>query len=254
MNPKILVVTPIYEDKDYALEKYISHVEKFDYDNYDVILVDNSRTDWFFKKLQWYEEQYPFLKVFKVNRGDNSRDAICNSMNFARHYFLEHKYDYMLVVENDLFPQPDTIKRLLSYNKQVVGSYYLIGHEADDKPFYEAISRLERPVGLNPRRPCLFVRDRKSNGMMGTRGISTLEAKDWFNTGLRQVHGCGLGCTLIRDDIIMRFPYWTDNRFDNKHHDVYFYMDLDNAGIPVFVDTSINVPHQPSRWENVKDR
>lgn len=262
MNPKVLVVAPVYSDKDYCVEKYIEHVEAFDYDNYEHIMIDNSSddNDWFFKKLQFLLGD----KAFKVPRGASSRTAINNAMNFAREYFLENKFDYMLVVESDLFPRPDSIKRLLGYAKPVVGSFYLLGHPEDDEPFNKAISSVEKGLiteeelyeavkGLQPRRACIFELDRKKDGLLGTKNIGVALTPDYFMTGLRQVHGVGLGCTLIRSDIVQRFPFWTDSRYDNKHHDVYFYMDLHNAGIKVFCDTDVLVPHQPSRWNDVAD-
>ena len=251
-EPKVLIVTPIFDEKDYCLEEYLDNITKLDYDNYDWLIIDNSRENWFFEKLQWLSEHYKFTP-FKVPRGANSREAINNAMNFARGVMLERDYQYMLVVESDLFPPADSIKRLLSYNKPVVGSYYLIGHKSDNEPYVKALKEGKSGEGLAPQRPCLFIQDRKPNGIMGTRGIRPFEAKDYAGKGLMQIHGCGLGCTLIRRNIIERFPFWTDNRFDNKHHDVYFYMDLQNAGIPVFVDTDVNIPHMPSHWESVSD-
>jgi hypothetical protein len=263
MNPKVLVVAPIYDGKDYCVDLYVETIENLDYDNYDHIVVDNSDgyDDWFFKKLQFLVGKN---NAFKVPRGRNSREAINNAMNFARQYFLERDYDYMLVVESDLFPRKDTIKRLLSYQKAVVGSFYLLGFEEDDKPYYEfnalynkrliSLEVLKESIkGLQPRRACIFELDRKENGVMGTKNIGVEKTPDYYMNGLRQVHGVGLGCTLIRRDIIQRFPFWTDSRFDNKHHDVYFYMDLHNKGIPVFCDTDVLVHHMPSRWSTVPD-
>lgn len=257
--PKVLVAAPVFDQKDYCLEKYLKHIEDIDYPNYDHIMVDNSEDDWFFKKLQFLE-----VESYKVNRGANSREAICNSMNFIRDYFLERDYDYLLIVESDLFVDKDVINRLLNHNKSIVGSFYLLGNKEADEPYDKAlkllqagfITRLEfntQVKGLQPRRACLFILDRKPTGALGTRNLAPSEGIKWFSTGLRQIHGCGLGCTLIRRDIIHRFPYWTDSRFGNKHHDVYFYMDLHQAGIKVYVDTNVLITHQPSMWDDVKD-
>lgn len=256
------MVAPIYHAKDYCLEKYIRHVEAFTYTNYDHIMVDNSSDehDWFFKKLQFLLGD----KAFKVERGSSSRSAINNAMNFARNYFIKHKYDYMLVVESDLFPEPDTIDRLLGFNKAIVGGFYLLGHAADDPLYYKAVELARARMinkatyqevvkGLQPRRACVFELDRKPNGQLGTKNIGIDRTLDYFQKGLLKVHGVGLGCTLVRRDIIVRFPFWTDSRFTNKHHDVYFYLDLHNAGIPVFLDSDRLIEHQPSRWESVGD-
>jgi len=262
-NPRVLVVAPIYSGKDYCVERYVKAIENLDYDNYDHLMVDNSEEseDWFFKKLQFLVGE---KNVFKVPRGDNSRVAINNAMNFAREKFLKGSYDYMLVVESDLFPPTDTITRLLSHGKAVVGSFYLLGHAEDDEPYYELLSMASKGLvteevfkaaakGLQPRRACIFELDRKKDGFMGTKNVGVEATPNYYLKGLKKVHGVGLGCTLIRRDIIKRFPFWTDSRFVNKHHDVYFYMDLHNANIPVFVDTDVLIEHMPSRWSLVSD-
>jgi len=260
MYPKILIVTPTYSGKDYCLEKYLKHVANINYPNKHHIIVDNTQDDGeYTKKLKGLG-----IETYHVDRGSNSRDALCDSMNLARKYFLENSYDYMFILESDLFPEEDIIFRLMSYQKSVVGSFYLIGHEADNHKYTDArkewiegrISKEEfrkRITNVHPQRACIFYLDRKETGALGTRNISPKETYKLFGNGLQQVHGCGLGATLIRRDVIDRFPFWTDTRFGNKHHDVYFYMDLHNKGIKVYVDTDNLIKHSPSKWDDVED-
>lgn len=49
---KILVGTPIYEGMAYCFKEFIEEISKIDYPNYDVLLVDNSRTQTFFNELK----------------------------------------------------------------------------------------------------------------------------------------------------------------------------------------------------------
>lgn len=260
MYPKILIVTPTYEGKDYCLEEFINNLEKIDYPNYDYFIIDNSANDWFIQKIKFLTGEH---RAVHIPRGKNSREAITNSMNYAREVFLEGDYDYMLVLENDLFPDKNVVHRLLKHGKPVTGSIYMLGFERDNMTYRKAYNSfmqhqdnktfIQEIQGLRPQTPCLFVLEMKEGAFVGTRLIRPEEFKDWYNTGLREVHGCGLGCTLIRRDIVQKFIFWTDNRFDNKHHDVYFYLDLQKAGIPVFVDTSTVIKHVPSDWNHVLD-
>lgn len=241
--PKVLVVSPTYEGKDYIFNENFQSLKGFDYPNYDYIYVDNSKGDSYLKKLRQRGAH-----AVHVPRGKNSRQALCNAQNYARNRVLTEGYEYLMFVESDLLPDKNAITRLLSYNLPIVGATYYIGHEH--------------------KVPCLFLLEYKKNsGQMGTRLIGTdvdaqgrvirfypKEIEQYVNKGLKQVHGMGLGCTLIRKDIVERFPFWYDGRFDNKHSDVYFYMDLNNSHIPVFADTSYIIPHYPSKWESVEDR
>ncbi len=239
-SPKVLVASPIYEAKDYALQKYLAHVNNIDYDNYDTLIVDNSSTEDYYHKLQSMG-----LNVAHVPRGANSRDALAYSMNYIRKVVLEEHYDYLLVIESDLYVDPDIINRLLKHGKPVVGSYYLIGFKRD---------RENKIISDKPQRACLFQIDKKEDAMSGTKILTLQEGYDYFDTGLRRIHGCGLGATLIRRDILQRFSFWHDQRFDNKHPDVYFYLDLHSAGLKVYVDTDVLIEHEPSDWELVLDK
>jgi hypothetical protein len=226
LKNKPLIVTPTYEGKDYCLNKYLESIYKL---KTDFILIDNSKEDNYYKKLLSMN-----LPVFRVHRGNNSREAITNAMNFARQYMLERDYTHMLVIESDLFPQEDTVNRLLHYDLPVVGSYYLLG--------------------ITFKTACIFVMDyKKELKRMGTRLLTQEESFKIYKTGLQKTHGCGLGCTLIKRDIIKRFPFWVDKRMDTKFHDVYFYLDLWNSNVPVYVDTNHLIEHQPSNWNDVED-
>jgi GT2 family glycosyltransferase len=261
---KVLIATPIYAAKDYCLEKHLEHIVNIE-GEFDHIMVDNTADN------GEYAERLKKLgvKVFRVPRGNNSRDALANSMNFIRTYADERKIDYVLIIESDLFPDKDVLNRLLNHavnnNYPVVGSFYLLGFKKDTEKYDELVEKLQnneitwdewkdQAKGLQPQRACLFKLQRKPSGLMGTKNLTPKESKQAFGRGLQKYHGVGLGCTLIRTDILKRFPFWYDDRFDNKHPDVYFYLELQNAGIPVYVDTNYNIPHQPSKWEEVKDR
>lgn len=230
--PKILVACPTYDGKDYIIDQWVAAVKSLDYPNFEWLIVDNSKGSSYTRKLR--ERGY---KVVHVHRGSNSREALSNAQNLIRKKVLDEGFDYWLSLESDLLPPKDIIGRLLSHGKPVVGSVYFLG-------VWEGI---QKP-------PCLFVLDKKNPAFMGTRMLSPKEGLEFIGHGLRPIHGCGLGCTLISKSILERFCFWTDTRFDNKHSDVYFFMELQNTGIQVFVDSDIIVNHYPSNWDLVKDR
>lgn len=232
--PKILVACPTYEGKDYIINQWVDAVRNIDYPNFEWLIVDNSVGTSYTRKLR--ERGF---KVVHVPRGGNSRQALCNAQNYIRKKVLDEGFDYWLSLESDLLPPKDIIWRLLPHQKSVVGVIYYLGAWDDPKI---------------PKPACLFTLDMKDGHQMGTRMLHPSESAKMLNTGLQKVHGVGLGCTLIKRSILERYGFWTDTRFDNKHSDVYFYMDLHNAGIPIYVDTDITVPHFASDWTKVKDR
>lgn len=235
MKPlKVLVFSPTYEGKEYCRKEFVDNVKKFTYPNYDFLMIDNSKSGNYFHKLQ--AEGVP---IVRVPRGDNSRIALANAQNYARKYALDNDYDYVLSLESDLFPPSDIIERLMMHSKSVVGALYHIGGTREGQPVV----------------PCVFVTVQKENGTHGTRLITKKEHEELTNAGgIHRVHGMGVGCTLISTSVLKDYFFWTDNRFTNKHSDVYFYMDLWNKKVPVYVDYDTTVIHKPSDWHLVKDR
>lgn len=231
--PKVLVAAPTFEGKDYCLKDWIDRVKNLTYPNYDYCLIDNSDGTSYTKKLRMKG-----IKAYHVSRGENSRQAIANAQNFIRKKVLDEGYDYWLSVESDLLPPKDIIERLMIRNKPVIGVIYMIGFANNPS---------------QPQRPCVFVLDQKNGGIMGTRNINPQEGMQLVGTGVQRVHGVGLGCTLIKRWLLEKFVFWHDQRFNNKHSDVYFYMDLHNSSIPVYVDTNIIVEHRNQPWNLVKD-
>ena len=230
--PKVLVGVVTYDGKHYIFPENYQCITSFDYPNYDWIIVDNSSNDVYVRKLR----REGYKKVHKIKRAGNSRDTLSDSQNYVKNYFVKGDYDYLLMVESDLLPPPNTISRLMSYKLPIVGALYYLS---------DGVRRV----------PCIFFTDyKKEHASMGTRLIRQQEVSKFVGSGLRKVHGMGFGCALIRRDIIKDYNFWTDERFDNKHSDVYFYMQLQNRGVPVFVDTDFVVTHIPSKWGDVKDK
>ncbi len=237
MNKKILISVVTYEGKDYVWDKFINNLNNLNHQNYDVLIVDNSKNDDYFSVLQKRINKSNFI-IKHVSRGLTSREAHARSLNCIRDYFLENNYDYLLNIESDLLPPRDIIKNLLAHNKLVVGSLYNIG-------FY---NNNEEPL-----RPCLF-NVRKPKGILETYNLPSNEGFAFFGNGLVKVHGMGIGCVLIHKQILEKFKFWfyIDNKI--KHSDVLFYMDLRNNGYDVFVDTDYLIPHYNKDWKYVKDK
>jgi hypothetical protein len=236
-NPRVLVATTTYSGKHYAFKKWWKGVQDFTYPVSEFLIVDNTDDEGqYARKLRRITNNK--LKVIHAPRLEDSRDTLSYSQNVIRDYAVRNDYDFWMSVESDVVPPPTTIESLLRWNKPVVGGIYEIG--------------FENKIG---RYWCIFITDQKGNGMNGTRILQKEESAQMVdNPGLYKVHGMGIGCTLIRRDIFERFPFWTDKRFTNKHSDVYFYMDLWNNQVPVYIDTTITCEHYNSDWSLVSDR
>lgn len=271
-DPKILVAIPTYEGKDYIFKENWEAVKNLNYKNYDYVYIDNSVTPDYYFKLK--RRGAP---VVRVPRAGNSRQALCNAQNWARNKVLTENYDYLMFIESDLLPDREILNRLLghiSYGKPVIGSLYMLESTFKEASIpverFESLKKVlaasgnEEPKGIvssdglvdihdyRIRIPCIFF----INPPNATRLIKLNEVPNFVNTGLRRVHGTGLGATLIHRRIVEKYMFWYEENIVNKdkHSDVYFYMELHNDGIPVYVDTDVLIGHRPSKWSDVKDR
>lgn len=236
--PRILIGCPTYDKKEYCRKQWVENVKRINYPNFHWTIVDNTEHNRYYNKLR---REHPG-HILKSKRGKNSRDALAFSSNILRRKAINEGYDYLLMIEIDLFPPEDVIWRLLRHGQPVVGHPYEIGFK-------------------DQRGLCVFVPEKKPSGLLGTRRLHKHEEKDFLNGTLQRVHGMGVGCVLIRKDILEQYPFWYSTADDDrmkdehvrKHPDVYFYLDLHNDKIPVFCDTSVLVYHDNSDWLNVAD-
>jgi len=236
--PKVLIGVTIYEAKDYIWEEFFENIQRLSYPNYDIVIVDNTRRKKYYNKLLKRTKNYGNTRVFHVDRGENSRVAHSRSLNKIRQILLDEGYDYFMSIESDLLPPIDIIERLISHNKLTVGCLYQIGFDYSKS---------------QPPRPCLFDVTTKADGTAATRNLPPEEGYGFFGHGVVPIHGCGLGCTLIKRELVEKFPFWHYLEGDIKHSDVLFYLDLHNAKIQAYVDTDIIIPHYNQDWRLVKD-
>jgi hypothetical protein len=231
--PKVLVWTSIYDKKDYCLEKFLKHAKELTYPNFDHIFIDNSQGLDYTKKLLGMG-----LTAYHVERGNNTREALARTSNFARQKAIEGNYDYFFSLESDVFCHADTIQRLMSWGKDVVSGWYFIGNKKS---------------GM--RLPCITLPwyDERL-GAWGTRLLKQEEFPDYLNKGLKQVQAGSFGVCLVHKNVFKKIPFTYDPRFKG-HPDIYFYNELWMAKIPSYVDTHCVADHdQGEGWDKVEDR
>ncbi len=106
--PKVLVSCPTHECKEYAHQAWIDMVNKIDYPNYEVFVVDNSPTSDCAKRwgFEWYDP-----------RDGDMAHRMADSMEIVRRKFLAGNYAWWWNVEIDIIPDPQMLKTLLRDGK-----------------------------------------------------------------------------------------------------------------------------------------
>lgn len=233
--PKVLIFTITYSGKDYVWDEWINAVNKISYPNKHII-IDNSDDNLEYYRLLKKRTQHSHIEVYHVERGNNSREALARSQNFARKYAIENGYDYVLSLESDIIVPSNVIQRLIRYARPCVAALYEIG---------------DREKGI--RCPCITVPKKTNIGLGGTRLLYINEWDLYRNKGLQKVVNAGLGCTLIRIDILKKYMFYYHPDLKG-HSDTFFANCLWNDHIDFMVDTDFFVEHKNVSWLKVKDR
>ncbi len=219
--PKVLVGCPTSEHKSYALERYAEGLKSLTYDNFDILIVDNSKTDDYFKKIKELD-----LPVVKGPYNKSARQRIIDSRNILRQKVLDKKYDYFFSLEQDVIPPKDVIQRLLSHDKKITSGVYFT-YQTD-----KGVS-----VGLTP------VLRKKAD----KDGLVIMSKEEVIQPMLIEVGACGLGGVLIHKDVLEKIKF----RFSKEYEgfdDIWFAYDSFNNGFKIFADTSIKCKHLIVGW------
>lgn len=222
MIPKVLVFTVTYEGKDYCFDEFKQQVSQLSYpeEYFQHVWIDNSESLDYYNKLK-----SEGLDVHRVERGNNAREALSRSQNYARRLAIDGDFDYILSIESDILGIPaDIIQRLIKNSKDVVGCFYHIGPP-------------EHRLG------CVTINKKGADGLNGTRLVTMKETKELeVIDGLFPVNGCGLGCTLISREVFkdIVFMYYPELK---AFSDVFFANDVWRNGFTIFLDSSIKLEH-----------
>ena len=112
MNPKVLIGCPTSYHSEYALKFYKEGIDKIDYDDYKVLIVENSDPN--IDNNKYFEKiKQTGLPVIKSKTMKDVRDTIVFSRNLLRAKVLEEDFDYFLSLEQDVIPPPNVIKKFL---------------------------------------------------------------------------------------------------------------------------------------------
>ena len=222
MNPKVLVGCPTSEHKKYCLNEFAEAVKKLNYDNFDVLIVDNSESDAYLAQLK-----QSGLNAVKGKWFPGARDRIVHSRNMIKDYALNNGYDYFFSLEQDVIPEPDILKKLLAHDKQIVS-----GIVKNYLPFQNQFKFL----------PMVYVQHK-----LDPTGLDYISEEELSKSQLIEIKGCALACVLIHRDVLKQMTFRYTGGFD----DMMFCKDAIENGFKIFADTSVKPKHLHSSWEGI---
>lgn len=163
--------------------------------------------------------------------------AECNEM--IRKKVISEGYDYLMSIESDVFPPKNIIQRFLNQGKLHIAGIYKIGFGKWKYPLLQIVEKTGES------------KDGFDEGNI--RQMHWMEMIPFIDGATKPIHGCGLGCALMHRTILEKFKFRTV-KGRSVHADSWWYMDMWNAGVPAFVDTSVICEHRNKDWMKVWDK
>jgi hypothetical protein len=230
---KVFICAPQHESKAYCFDRYIEQLNNFTFPNKQFFLSDNSQIslcDRYAEKLRYHNIEHENILYFKP---EPIFSRIARSHQQCKEVFMKTDCDYMLHLETDVFPKDmGIIERLLSYNKPVVSALYEtnVGFDRQvmafpDEPIHRNIKAFRTSDFLNELEPVVL------NGIC------------------QKVFQVGLGCVLIRRDIVELIDF----RYDKNHNasaDTFWANDLYANRVPLYLATNLYCEHDNRSWVN----
>lgn len=119
-GPKILIGCPIHSTKEYSFDRWIDCINKIDYPNKEVLVVDNSEGLDFF--LKW-KARVPMVHIDVDQISYQKRTEA--GYEYLRQYFVNGDFVYWLNVDSDVLVPPETLRELLKYDADWVCNYVI---------------------------------------------------------------------------------------------------------------------------------
>jgi hypothetical protein len=237
---KVLIAAPTARQKDYCFNEYYQQLIDIEYPEKHVFMVDNSDDEDYVKKLM--SKGIPCGRV--TRGGKTSTEFIAESQNLIRQYALEHNYDYVFMLESDVFIPKGLLAEMVSHKNPVHNVTYFV------KGGDQTSICLQMIQTMNGRAVA------KMLPLNLAHLAFTGEIKPFtdyiidYNTTLM---GSGVGCSLIHREVLQAVEFRTDVENDKKtgkltFPDTFFHLDVNKLGIANVFDSTIIAQHKPSPW------
>jgi len=240
IKPKVLVCAPVYEGMNYCIDRFLEKMKSLDYSNYDILIIDNSRTNDFFHKL---EKEKGIILIKDNTQEQKNKLRLISSRNKILEYAIENGYDYVLMMDPDVIPPKTIINDLLRDNKDIVsGLYYnhfvvngkqklspVCWREIDEEVFEKIKEELKLPS---------FVKSKED-----MRRFLTPEEAESEET--LKVMIPSAGCMLIKRNVfeIIKYGLLDEPWIKSTGDDIYFCKKAREAGFEIYCNTKVKCEH-----------
>ena len=234
---KILIAAPTASAKKYCDREWVDNIMLTEYDNFTIRLFDNTKDNGEYSKSlnDYYISKYgndgrfECVKIDTFGLQDSIIARVCKGHNMARDYALANGFDYLWHVESDIMPKNNVLQELIIHNKPIVGALYY------------------RDFGRHRRLMVQFRKFRSHNNIY-TTNADIYDDIDFVDGTLKEAAHIGLGCVLIRRDVLEKIPFRYVPGVE-IFPDSFFAEDTYKHKYKIWADTSLICLHQNENWQ-----
>jgi hypothetical protein len=171
-----------------------------------------------------FRQDWPTLDIW-FSKGDNpyfdsnGRHNIAHNYQKARKWVLDNGYDALMTVEADMIIPPNAVSKLVEADAPVAYGLYCFKNTST----WSAWTRLDMESGRSIRKD------------------PELCKANWGK--VMEVAGVGLGCTLIKREVLEAIEFRTDEAHPTVHNDWVFAYDCQQYNFKQVCDLSVVCGH-----------
>lgn len=215
MKKTVAIITVNYNAQQY-LNSFFESISQQDHSDTEVILVDNASTD---SSITWLKENAPQAHLIVMPENVGFGEGCNIGMRYA---IKELGADYLLLINNDTFLQPDLVSKLLKYTDEntVTTARIYCGGEGETLETWYAGGKIDRKTAQTKQ--VLYP-------------VTESEVYE-----VEFISGC---CMMLHRDVIAKVGYF-DSQFFLYYEDVDYCVRMQNAGIKMKYVTDASLWHK----------
>jgi len=270
--PRVLIAAPTSERHKHLIDDWLKSLEDLDYANIRVCLVDTTVEDPNFTKAE-ENTYFSHIKEKKVKGHeiiswrrpwDPKQERAIQMLAYVREdirkFFIEHKeFDYLFWLDDDVFIPKDSIQRLLSYRKDLVGFYVHVYYKPKRRPCVFKSGEIILGKGLEYYtfseilRYKRFVKALKSNKLTHEEKLLVpFLIRDKWHPNLFQPYAVNLGCCMCSRKVSEVVPFRTHPSFV-MGEDLWWFSECNDKGFQFWCDCEVRPIHKNTPWKDVND-
>jgi len=260
--PKVLLSCPTSSRHSHLIDRWIKHLDSLTYP-IDVLLVDTSDNGEYFKRLKKLKVHGKKINVDRMKWEPDKRHILQHLTDVREHirrYALKNNFDFLFSLDDDIFVPKNAVQKLISRNKELVGFYVHIYNPSARVPC------VQKEGGFQMNKGCYwfsfaeideykkFVKKYKTNKLsLQEKHLVPFLIKDKFKPDIVPVWSVGVGCLMIRRDVLEKVPFMTHDTFI-WGEDNWFFQACEDKKIQFWLDTSVRPKHLNTNWSMITEK